>query len=92
MTRIRQDFPEVHECIGGPRVIQDPPGMFKCALPDECELCLRWVCNACEEVVPFGNGGDDDGAGLCDGCWSRFIATWEDVPALGKGRLGLGAG
>lgn len=63
-----------------------------CALPDECDFCKHWVCNACEEVIPWNNGGgetfDEGGAMLCDGCWCKFIMLWlEAEEALEENRM-----
>lgn len=84
-SRVRTDFKaEQTECKKGrywhaPTKDADKP----CLLPDECELCKYWVCNACERVVPWGNGGgeiQEDGGGLlCDECWCEYISGWHDA-------------
>ena len=36
-----------------------------CKLPDECDLCERWVCSRCERVRPWDDGLDEP-AMCCD--------------------------
>lgn len=65
-----------------------------CQLPNECEYCSRWVCNACEEVVPWSNGNgatpEEGGGLLCDGCWVNFLESWEEEEeALERFRMAM---
>lgn len=76
MTRVRQTWAAVKSaCRDG----WNKPRPGGCLLPDECEHCYRWVCNACEAVVSWSNGGNGDGDLLCDACWCRFIKDWLDA-------------
>jgi len=71
-VRVRTDFEaERAECPKG--------GCFAvCELPEDCPFCERWVCNRCERVVPWGNGGADDAPRLCDECWDDVCLLWSD--------------
>ena len=53
MNRIRQDFEAVQ--TGCPNHMRP----MACALPDDCSQCQRFVCNACEQVTPWEEGGAD---------------------------------
>ena len=53
-----------------------------CKLPEDCERCRRFVCNACECVVKWGFGAADDAPGLCDDCWAHYISPWSDFDAM----------
>ena len=79
--RIRQDYEyDRKECIGSPDMVWTnmKPLWGKCVLPYECKLCQRWVCNACEKTVSWGDGCADGAPGLCDDCWVKFIGDWCD--------------
>lgn len=82
--RIRQDFAEDQaECLKKRRALWTRHMLNEkkekpCMLPEDCEHCERYICNACERTLGWWFGGGDGAPGLCDDCWVKFIGDWCD--------------
>jgi len=80
--RVRTDFTGAQRYCNERRKTWRTLKENPCNLPDDCDHCKRYVCNACENVKPWFNGAADSAPGLCDDCWAKYIGPWEDAQDL----------